>query len=47
VIYFMSEFYTRGAEQGLRWNDPRFGIIWPHAAELISEKDANWPDFSE
>jgi dTDP-4-dehydrorhamnose 3,5-epimerase len=47
VIYFMSEFYTRGAEQGLRWNDPRFGIIWPRAAELISEKDANWPDFSE
>jgi len=46
AIYFVSEFYTPGAEQGLRWNDPRFGISWPRSVEVISEKDANWPDYS-
>ena len=47
VIYFMSDFYTHGAERGLRWNDPEFGISWPHPVEVISQKDANWPDISE
>jgi dTDP-4-dehydrorhamnose 3,5-epimerase len=47
AIYFMSEFYTPGAERGLRWDDPEFGITWPRPAEVISEKDANWPDFSD
>ena len=47
VIYFVSEFYTPGAERGLRWNDPELGITWPCHAEVISEKDANWPDISE
>jgi dTDP-4-dehydrorhamnose 3,5-epimerase len=47
VLYFMSEFYTPGAERGLRWNDPEFGIAWPRAPEVISEKDANWPDYIE
>ena len=47
VMYFMSEFYTSGAEKGLRWNDPEFGITWPRPAEVISEKDASWPDLSE
>ena len=47
MIYFMSEFYTPGVERGLRWNDPEFGIIWPRPVEVISDKDANWPDFSQ
>ena len=47
VIYFVSEFYTPGAERGLRWNDPEFGITWPRQVQVISEKDANWPDISK
>ena len=44
--YQVSEFYTPSAEGGVRWNDPAFGIDWPHADErVISEKDSNWPDF--
>jgi dTDP-4-dehydrorhamnose 3,5-epimerase len=46
VLYFISEFYTPGAARGLRWNDPALGIIWPRPAEIISEKDADWPDIS-
>lgn len=45
VTYQVSEFYTPGAERGARYNDPAFGIVWPAPAAVISEKDANWPDF--
>lgn len=46
AIYFVSEFYTPGAEKGLRWNDPELDIKWPRKAEVISDKDASWPDFT-
>ena len=47
VMYLVSEFYTPGAEGGLRWNDPTFGIEWPCPVEVISAKDASWPDFDD
>jgi len=44
LFYQVSEFYTPGAEGGLRWNDPRIAIEWPEQGELlISEKDRSWP----
>jgi dTDP-4-dehydrorhamnose 3,5-epimerase len=47
VYYPVTEFYTPGAERGIRWNDPAFGIEWPQTEGLtISKKDQNWPDFS-
>lgn len=45
VSYNVSQFYTPGAEGGLRYNDPAFGIAWPLPLSVISEKDAAWPDF--
>ena len=45
VTYQVSEFYTPGAERGIRWNDPTFAIRWPVDVRVISEKDANWPDY--
>jgi len=47
AAYFVTEAYTPGAERGLRWNDPAFGIVWPRAVDVISDKDAAWPDYSE
>ncbi len=47
VAYLISESYTPGAGAGLRWNDPQFSIAWPRAVEVISDKDAGWPDFVE
>lgn len=45
VTYLVSEFYTPGAESGLRYNDPAFGIEWPAEIKLISDKDREWEDY--
>lgn len=45
LIYFVSAFYEPKQERGLRWNDPKIAIDWPIAPSVISDKDANWPDF--
>ncbi len=45
VIYQVTQFYTPGSERGIRYDDPVFNIAWPLAAQVISEKDRNWPDY--
>ena len=45
AIYQVSQFYAPQSEGGVRWNDPAFGIEWPLPAQVISDKDQNWPDF--
>jgi dTDP-4-dehydrorhamnose 3,5-epimerase len=46
IMYLVSEVYTPAAEAGIRYNDPSIGIEWPLPVSVITEKDANWPDFS-
>ena len=46
VTYQVTEFYTPGAEGGLRYDDPAFRIAWPLPVSVISEKDKCWPAFS-
>jgi dTDP-4-dehydrorhamnose 3,5-epimerase len=45
VFYQMSEFYSPGHEAGVRWDDPTFGIVWPAADPILSERDRSYPDF--
>jgi len=45
VFYQMSEFYHPETARGVRWNDPAFGVDWPAKAEVISARDASYPDF--
>lgn len=45
VIYQIDRDHVAGIGRGVRWNDPAFGIVWPAIPELISERDASWPDF--
>lgn len=47
VLYQMSEFYTPGCARGFRWNDQNFQISWPETVQVISEKDRNYPDYSD
>ena len=47
VTYQVSEFYTPGAEQGIRWDDPAFSIEWPLDPKIISEKDKSWLPYKD
>jgi dTDP-4-dehydrorhamnose 3,5-epimerase len=46
VFYQMSEFYSPDHARGVRWNDPAFAVDWPQSVSVISERDANYPDFA-
>jgi dTDP-4-dehydrorhamnose 3,5-epimerase len=45
AFYFVDEFYAPEQERGVRWNDPRFGIAWPIAPQVLSDKDRAHRDF--
>ena len=46
TLYLISAPYAPEAARGARWDDPAFGIEWPHEPRVMSEKDKGWPDFS-
>lgn len=45
VYYHMDSLFQPNAARGFRYNDPLFGIPWPLAPSVISERDASYPDF--
>jgi dTDP-4-dehydrorhamnose 3,5-epimerase len=45
VLYQISEFYDPASADGVRWNDPAFGIDWPGQVRVISPRDRSYPDF--
>lgn len=47
AFYQVTEFYTPGAERGIRYDDPAVGIEWPEEPRLLSDKDASWPLLAE
>lgn len=38
-VYKCTQYYTPGAEQCLRWDDPSVNIKWPIANPILSDKD--------
>jgi dTDP-4-dehydrorhamnose 3,5-epimerase len=46
TLYLISAPYAPEAARGVRWDDPAFGIDWPHEPRVMSEKDKAWPDFT-
>jgi dTDP-4-dehydrorhamnose 3,5-epimerase len=46
VLYQMSVPFFAESARGLRWNDRVFGIRWPLHPAVISERDANYMDFT-
>ncbi|MGA3000374.1 MAG: dTDP-4-dehydrorhamnose 3,5-epimerase [Acetobacteraceae bacterium] len=47
IEYTMSEFYDPASASGVRWNDPAFGITWPVAEPVLSDRDQAFPDWHE
>jgi len=45
VYYQISNFHAPGAADGVRYDDPAFGIRWPLPISVISQRDLAWPDF--
>jgi len=45
VTYLMGAAYAPELARGVRWNDPAFAIAWPFEPEIMSDKDAAYPDF--
>jgi dTDP-4-dehydrorhamnose 3,5-epimerase len=47
VLYEMGARYAPEAGRGVRWDDPAFGIEWPHApgGRIMSHKDRDYPNF--
>lgn len=43
LLYHHSEFYTPGAEGGVKYNDPKVNIEWPMPVTHISERDTHHP----
>ena len=41
VLYFHSQFYKKGFEKSIRYNDPKFNFNWPYKVKVISKKDNN------
>ncbi len=42
LIYHHSAFYTAGADNGLRYDDPALNINWPLTVTQVSEKDKQY-----
>jgi dTDP-4-dehydrorhamnose 3,5-epimerase len=50
VSYQVGEVYTPSAEGGLRFDDPRLGLLWPMTVTVVSERDRKFnrlDDFEE
>jgi dTDP-4-dehydrorhamnose 3,5-epimerase len=45
VLYMMSEVYRPELADGVRFDDPQFGIAWPRPVSAIIERDRNYGDF--
>ena len=45
VFYYMSDFFKKEKGFGLRYDDPRLNIKWPHKPKIISKKDFNLKSF--
>ncbi len=45
IFYQVSEFYTPGKENGIRWNDPLFNIKWPTDKPVVSVKDGEHANY--
>jgi dTDP-4-dehydrorhamnose 3,5-epimerase len=43
VAYQMGEKYVRGADRGVRYDDPALALEWPLPVNAISDKDRTWP----
>src|SRR5205807_8132077 len=47
VLYQVDRIYRPGFDAGLRWDDPAFAVAWPARPDVISSRDAAFPNSGE
>lgn len=47
ILYFHSEFYSQKNEGGIRYDDPKIKIKWPHKIKYLSDRDKAHPYLEE
>ncbi len=47
VLYECTAPHGVGGEGGIRWDDPKLGIVWPSIPPIVSEKDRIAPTLAE
>lgn len=45
VLYMMTDIYRPDLADGVRYDDPAFGIAWPRPVSSILNRDRCYPDF--
>jgi dTDP-4-dehydrorhamnose 3,5-epimerase len=45
AFYLTNALYAPEEERGIRFDDPRFGVVWPRTPVDVSQKDRDWPSF--
>ncbi|MEM1382237.1 MAG: dTDP-4-dehydrorhamnose 3,5-epimerase [Pseudomonadota bacterium] len=43
LLYITDYPWTKGAEGGVRWDDPAFAIAWPRTPAVLSDRDRGHP----
>ena len=43
LVYHTSQYYSKEAATGVRYNDPVFNITWPIGVDVVSQADQAWP----
>lgn len=46
AMYFVDEFHSPRHERCIRYDDPKFGLKWPVAPSVISDRDKDQADFN-
>lgn len=46
VLYAMDAAHAPDAARGARWDDPVFGVVWPSAPVVISDRDLAWTTYA-
>jgi dTDP-4-dehydrorhamnose 3,5-epimerase len=47
VLYQMGSAFVAGAGRGVRWDDPAFGVEWPFAPVVVSERDRSYAAYPD
>jgi dTDP-4-dehydrorhamnose 3,5-epimerase len=49
LIYKVTDYYAPSCDFGVRWNDPKLGILWPYSEDklTLSPRDKALPLFDE